>query len=63
MVRHTQITQNNKFAIYLQYLKKEASDKTDFSHAGKHESFLQIDTAILIGISKHPHKVPKIVCI
>ena len=42
--RYAQITQNNKFAIALQYLKKEASDEVDFLHANKHESFLQIDT-------------------
>ena len=44
--RHAQITQNNKFAISLQYLKKEVQDKVDFLHAYKHESFLQIDTMI-----------------
>ena len=46
MARHAQITQNNKFAISLQYLKKEVSDEVDFLHADKHESFLQIDTMI-----------------
>ena len=45
--RHAQITQNNKFAISLQYLKKEVRDKVDFLHADKHESFLQIDTMTL----------------
>ena len=34
--RHAQITQNNKFPISLQYLKKELSDEVDFLHAGKH---------------------------
>ena len=53
MSRHAQITQNNKFAISLQYLKKEVSDEVDFLHADKHESLLQIDTMILIGIVKH----------
>ena len=33
----------NKFAVSLQYLKKEMSDEIDFSHAVKHESLLQID--------------------
>ena len=47
------ITQNNKFAISLQYLKKKVSDEVDFLHANKHESLLQIDTIILIGIVKH----------
>ena len=49
MARHAQITQNNKFAISLQYLKKEMRDKVDFLHADEHESFLQIDTMIFNG--------------
>ena len=47
------LTQNNKFAISVQYLKKEVSDEVDFLHADKYESLLQIDTMILIGIVKH----------
>ena len=53
MARHAQITQNNKFAISLQYLKKELSDEVDFLHADKHEILLQIDSMILMGIVKH----------
>ena len=53
VARHPQITQHNKFAISLQYLKKEMSDEVDFLHAGKYESFLQIDTMILIGMLKY----------
>ena len=30
--QHAQIVQNNKFAISLQYLKKEMSDAVDFLH-------------------------------
>ena len=40
--RYAWITQNNKFSISLQYLKKEVSFVVDFLHADKHESFLQI---------------------
>ena len=29
------------------------SDEVDFSHADKHESLLQIDTMILMGMAKH----------
>ena len=58
MARHIQITQNNNFAISLEYLKKEVSDEVDFLHADKHESLLQIDTMILIGYSSF-FKVPK----
>ena len=51
--RHDQITQNNNFAISLQYLKKGLRDKVDFLHVNKDESFLQIDTMILMGMVKH----------
>ena len=43
---HVQMTQNNKFAISLQYLKEELSGEVGFLHAEKHESFLQIDNMI-----------------
>ena len=36
MVQHSQISQNSKFAMYLQYLKKAARDEVDFLHADKH---------------------------
>ena len=50
--RLAQITQNNKFAISLPYLKKKMSHEVDFLHADKHESFLQIDTIIFDGMVK-----------
>ena len=50
--KHAQITQDNKFAISLQYLKKELSDEVDFLHADQHESLLQIDS-IILGMVKH----------
>ena len=53
VTRHAQITQNNKCAISLQYFKKDVSDKVDFLHADKHESLLQIDAMILMGVVKH----------
>ena len=59
MARHAQITQNNKFAISLQYLKKELSDEVDFLHADKHESLLQIDSMILMGMVKHSQSFQK----
>ena len=48
MARHAQVTQNNKFAISLQYLKKEVNDEVDFLHVDNHESSLKIDTMILM---------------
>ena len=53
VARYAHITQNNKFAISLQYLKKKLSDEVEFLHAGKHGSLLQIDSMILMGMVKH----------
>ena len=54
VARHPRITQNNKFAVSLQYLKKELSDEVDLLHAGEHENLLRIDGMILIEMVKHP---------
>ena len=43
MVKHSQSSQNSKFAMSLQYLKKEVRDEVDFLHVDKHQSFLQAD--------------------
>ena len=43
MVKHFQSSQNSKFAVSLQYLKKEVKDEICFLHADKHQSFLQVD--------------------
>ena len=53
VARHAQINQNNKFAISLQYRKEEVSDEVAFLHLDKHESLLQIDAMILMGLVKH----------
>ena len=46
MVKHSQTSQNNKFVISLQYLKKEVRGEADFFYANKHQSFLQVDFKI-----------------
>ena len=53
VTRHAKITQNNKFAISMQYLKKELSDEVDFLHADEHESLLRSDSMILMGMVQH----------
>ena len=53
VTRHAQIIQNNKFAISLQYIKKELGNEVDFLHADKYESLLQIDSMILMWMVKH----------
>ena len=42
IVKHSQSFQNTKFAMSLQYLKKEVKDKVDFLHADKHQSFIKV---------------------
>ena len=53
VARHAQITQNRKFAISLQYLKRQVNDEVDFLHAGKHENLLQINAMILMEMVKY----------
>ena len=38
MVKHSQSSQTIKFAMYLQYLKKEVRNKVEFVHADKHQN-------------------------
>ena len=55
VARHSQSTQNNKYAISLQYSKENMNDEVeevsegDFLLADKHEIFLQIDSVIIDG--------------
>ena len=39
MIKHSQSTQSNKFAISLQYLKKEVRKGVPFLHADEHQSW------------------------
>ena len=42
MIKHSQSTQINKFAISLQYLKKEVREGVNFLHLDKHQSFYKL---------------------
>ena len=42
MIKHSQITQSNKFAIFLQYLKKEVRNGGHSQHADKRQSFYKL---------------------
>ena len=67
MFKHSQSSQNSKFAMSLKYLKKEVRDVTDFFlNEDKHQSFLQVDfntlgikvsykviLSLLLGMNKH----------
>ena len=43
MIKHFKSSQNTKFAMSLQYVKKEVRDEVGFVDADKHQSFLQVD--------------------
>ena len=48
MVKHgqwfgNQSSQNSKFKMSVQYLKKEVKDEVDFLHADKYQSGLKVD--------------------
>ena len=45
----SQSTQNSKFVMSLQYLRKEGRGEVDFSHIDKHQTILQVDTINLGG--------------
>ena len=67
MVKHSQSSENSKFPISLQYLKKAVRDDVYLLHADKQQSFLQVDfntlvikvsqkviLSLLMGMIKHP---------
>ena len=60
VARHAQITQNNKFAIFLQYLKKELGVEFDFLQADKLATNWQYD---FDGDGQAFPKVPKEQCL
>ena len=53
MVKHFPSSQNNKFAMSLQYLKKEDRDEVDFLYADKHESFYELALSFLMEVARH----------
>ena len=53
MVKHSQITQNNKFAKPSQYLKKEVRDGVHFLHANEHQNFYMLALSFLMEVARH----------
>ena len=51
VMKHSQITQSNKFVISLQYLKKEVRDEVHFLRADKHKSFYKLALSFLMNIA------------
>ena len=59
IARHALSTQNNKFVISLQYLKKQERDEVDFIHADKYQTILQVDAINLGGHGQACPNYPK----
>ena len=53
MIKHSQITQSNKFAISLQYHKKEVWNGVHFWHADKSQSFYKLVLYFLAEVTRH----------
>ena len=53
MIKHCQSTQSNKFAILLQYLKKEVRDGVHFLDADKHQIFYKLALFFLMEVAKY----------
>ena len=53
IIKHSQSSQSNKFAISLQYLKKEVSDDDHFLHVDKHQNFYELALSFLMEVARH----------
>ena len=53
MIKHSQITQSNKFGISLQYFKKVARNGCHFWHTDKCQSFYKIVSSFLMEVARH----------
>ena len=60
MLKHSQSTRNNMFAIASQDLKKEVRDGVHFLHANKYQSFYKLAILFLMEVADIP-KVPEII--
>ena len=58
MIKHSQITQSNKFAISLQYLIKEVRNGGNFWHADKCQSLYKLLLSFLIGVARYVQNTP-----
>ena len=62
IARHAQSTQNSKFVVLLQCVKKEGRGEADFLHADKHQTILQVDTINLGGSGQACPNYPNYFC-
>ena len=57
MIKHFQITQSNKFALSLKYLKKEVRNGGHFWYADKHQGFYKVVLSILMEVTRHVQNI------
>ena len=53
MIKHYESTQNNKFAVSLQYLKREVRDGVHLLDVDKHQRFCNLVLSFLIEMARH----------
>ena len=53
MIKHSQSSQGNKFAISLQYLKKEVRKGVYFLHSDEHQSFEKLGLLFLMEVARY----------
>ena len=53
VIKHSQCTQSNKFAISLQYLKKEVRKGVHLLHADEHQSFYKLGLLLLMEVARY----------
>ena len=53
MIKHSQSTLSNKFAIFSEYLKKEVTDGVHCLHVNKHQSFYKLALSFLMEVARH----------
>ena len=53
MIKHSHSTQSKKFAMSLQYLKKEVRDGVHYLHVDKHQSFNKVTLSFLLKVVRY----------
>ena len=59
MIKHSQSTQTNKFAISLQYVKKEVRKGVHFLHADEHQSSYKLGLLFLMEVAWYVQSTEK----
>ena len=59
VIKHSQVTQSNKFSISSQISKKGVRDEVHFLHADKQQSFYKLSLSFFDGRGQSFPKYPK----